>query len=357
MTESQAESFEPDTQKHSSDSKFEGGNLAALRLTLLGGLTLDNPAKKRSPSPSPSLRHAFSQSRAHSVVSAATSRSVASMHSARYSVKLNRRLSANSRRNSSESRSGIRDRRESGPAISFTKSIRAPPSAWKETKISMTDIEDGEYFRCPIIRCPEVFTSRLSLDTHEKLVHSQSYCTFCSQPFRDKELWQAHEERHIMHEIGAPLNNDHILWKCGICGTFGLSEVRRHLHLVNHWQDGYTMKDWEGKPMIISLDSVDTCRLTGLSKNALQVVARHMLLRRSENVLQSSTTSMEDFLNIQHPPEEGEAPLNTTTKEQKNYPSDWRPQAVPEPARSVVHGLFASIRNKLLRSKKKFPSL
>lgn len=320
-----ADSFEPDIHNHPSNSKFEESNLTAIRLTLLGGFHLSNPAEERSPNPS--LRHALSQSGAHSVASAATSRSKTSMHSARYSVKLNRRRSANSRRNSSDSRAGSRDRQ---------------------------DLFGGDqHLLCPNFQCLKVFSSRLSLDTHRKLSHTQNYCTFCRRSFRNNELWESHEERHIIDEVGVCIKPTFILWKCGICGTFGLSPGKRHWHITNHWQEGHTMEDWDGIPVIIALDSVEKTRgLMGLSQDVFQSTAEGMLHRPTGNVLHSNITS--DFPIVQHPPTKGNSPLNTTAKEQKNFPSS-RPQAVPEPARSVVHGLFASIRSKLLRSKKKPP--
>jgi hypothetical protein len=169
-------------------------------------------------------------------------------------------------------------------------------------------------------------------------------------------LWQGHEENHIhiMDDVGWGFDFDHILWKCGICGKFGLSVRRRHVHIINHWQEGYTMQNWKDIPAVMPLSSLETSWLVDLSQDAFQSTAEAMLRGRPRKVLHSDTTSRKDLLIIQHPPKEGKSPLDTTAKEHKNFHSG-RLQAAPEPARSGVRGLFASIRNKFLRSKKKAP--
>jgi hypothetical protein len=210
-------------------------------------------------------------------------------------------------------------------------------------------------FHCPIIPCSEVFNSVVARDFHKTFAHSQNYCTFCSQSFRFYGQWRAHEAKHIMLEVGSQYDPHHILWKCGICGIFGVSEYRRNTHIINHWQEGCTMEDWEGAPVIKLLGFAETCDLMFVSQNELQVAAAEaMRPGYSGRPLRFSTTPMKDSHMVQPPPKEVEQPVDTMTKEHKSSPLV-RPRAVPEPARSTVHGLFSSIRNKFRRPKKKTP--
>jgi hypothetical protein len=295
-------------------------------------------------------------SRAQSVVSAGTSYSAASTHSARYSVKYNRRLSAHQRRHSADSRVDTSSRhrrapvpRPARPRKRRTASPRDDLSPSRKVAVNGR----ADYFCCPFLDCPEVFSSRSVLKDHEKSSHLQSYCTFCKKSFSNPRYWRVHEQKHLINIEGL-YHLNHMLWYCGVCSIRGLSEPRRYIHIRHHWQEGHTLASWQGEPKAIPLTSSETERLLDLSVFYFLAAAK-FLLSSPTSRWRSSTAGLKSFLlNGRHTTKTEDLPPKTSAEKSTDI-SSIQPEQAKEAARPMVHGLFASIRKTFLRIHTKPP--
>jgi hypothetical protein len=198
--------------------------------------------------------------RASSVVasvaeSARSSHSGRSSLSVRYQAKLQRRHSANNRRLSavelqiSSKGADPPSQQASRRSLPTIGSILQKKTA-RSRSTPPADNSRTEYFRCPTVTCSEIFRNRKDLQKHEAASHLDCFCTFCKAKFRDQALWRNHEKIHIQNDE----HRDSLLWRCGICDSFGLSEPRRFLHIRKHWQEGYDIRAWVGDPIVVLLN-------------------------------------------------------------------------------------------------------
>ena len=284
-----------------------------------------------------------STSRAPSIASSGTSYSAMSTRSARYSVKLGRRISANSRRHSGPE----------APTISKSARPQRPslPPLHPVRRQEPLHSSDGraEYFRCPIVDCKEVFHSREDLESHEISLHFQNYCTFCNRSCRISQVWREHEQRHICEKIKSSKIGD-ILWSCGICPTFGLSETRRYLHIRQHWNDSLSMYDWTGAPRLRLLSPKEITILQNMPDDEFRNTAA-ALLCSSGSRFRSATDIISRALRIDRLPAKTTADTALRTddglEEGATSPNPMLTSlGTPQP---IVHGLFASLRRRLPR--------
>lgn len=85
-------------------------------------------------------------------------------------------------------------------------------------------------------------------------------------------LWRSHEKIHIQ-------NNKHLelLWCCGICEDYGLSEPRRYLHIRKHWQEGYDIRAWANDPIVMLLNKEQLDSLDGLTDEQFVAKAERLV--------------------------------------------------------------------------------
>lgn len=279
-------------------------------------------------------------SRAQSVASTKTSHSAKSTHSARYSVKLRRRISANSRRHSIESKAS-KTRMSSRRSISSKIDGRA------------------EYFRCPIADCPEIFVSMPAVRAHERSLHYPTHCTFCDRSFNCLHLWRLHEQVHLDEHVLVSLSD--MLWRCGICDTYGLGESRRYLHIRRHWEDGLPKEAWKysyRSALVMPLTARDTEIMLNMPEEEFILISTYMVGPTS---FKSPTTSraVRNFLNESVKRRQRQKPAYPQQETEFNKTEDDEsPDQVTmavESSQSMIHGLFAFIRKSVPRLKLKPP--
>ena len=208
--------------------------------------------------------------------SARSSYSGRSSLSVRYQTKFQRRHSANCRRLSA-TESQIPSKGADPPSRQASRrSLPTIGSIFQKTSRSRrmppADNSRTEYFRCPTITCTEIFWNRKDLQKHEASNHFDCFCTFCKVAFRDQMLWRSHEKIHIQ-------NNKHLelLWCCGICEDYGLSEPRRYLHIRKHWQEGYDIRAWANDPIVMLLNKEQLDSLDGLTDEQFVAKAERLV--------------------------------------------------------------------------------
>jgi hypothetical protein len=143
---------------------------------------------------------------------------------------------------------------------------------------------------------------------------------------------------------------------------YGLSESRRYLHIRHHWQEGYTMDDWEDwedwegwksgedRYDVMPLTSEEADTLLGMSLDDFRIAAKD-LLKTSAGQARSNTAAIKGgFAARRHRAGAGDlaVPSDNIVEGQKGL-SSAQPQVTPEVVRPMVHGLFASIRETFLR--------
>lgn len=307
-----------------------------------------------------------STSRAQSVTSAKTSHSGRSTQSARYSIKLNRRISANNRRFSASvipptsskaietfstnhtrtaslqdapdgyksqasPRKSILDilssRTEDRSQLSTSMNVAGNRAGSSRKSVSSVRVKNGrdDYFNCP--NCTEIFQSEFEKHLHERASHSVYYCTFCNLSFRDRTTWHGHERSH-MRIIYKECDN--CLWRCGICSTYGLGDSRRYMHIRGHWEDKCTPDDWKGGPQMMPLAPGIVEALETMSDELFEINAEKFL----------SVFLKESF--------ESAAELPTAENKQRNTDTagNLADRAV-DTSQQMTHGLFASLRRKI----------
>lgn len=357
-------------------NRFQGGFFSSSKSTPKTSQPVPSPKKDTGPF---SFR-VNTASRAHSVVSARTShsgRSAASSQSARYSIKLNRRASANNRRHSAVdvrtapkvvhsdppvlfSRPNPNEARSSSQSSrsfkvvneNFSPSIKTNHERKTSSQKSISSrIDDGrgEYFRCSIAGCTEIFDLELDLRVHKETFHFECHCTFCDESFQDQRFWHFHEAKHIV-ETAKKVSRvcDDILWRCGVCSTYGLCDGRRYMHVRRHWKEGLTKENWKGGPQILPLSSKDIGALESMSSEVFQITAEHLLsalARRSG----SFAPVIDDKFGINSGGTELNNPHLETGHDRARTPA---PTISPvdtavDAVRPMVHGMFASLRRKL----------
>jgi len=261
--------------------------------------------------------------KAQSVVSAhSSSHSVGSTHSARYSVKLQRRMSAN-------------NRRHSAAEVRIDAKIARPASVTSIKRNSAGTRNDGraEYYPCLVSQCSEILASLDELVAHRESFHFLNHCTFCYKSFRDWNRWHSHERAHIMEKLDKECDN--ILWSCGICGTFGLRKSRRYMHIRHHWEARVAKDDWKGCPQLMPLKGVDAQALESMSFEVFQITAEHLLSAYA----QKSEANRSESKNPQT--------HSAVSPSKSKIPTVGSGEIAAETSRPMVHGMFASLRRRL----------
>lgn len=308
-----------------------------------------------------------STSRAQSVTSARTSNSGGSTQSARYSIKLNRRISANNRpfsaieiatpsnatdtlpRNHTRSislhdaldkrkpqqskRNSVRElpsSKTAGMQYSPT-SMTAPKRASSSQKAVSARKNDGrdDYFYCLI--CGEIFESMLDVHVHERAFHSEKFCTFCGLAFGDRTNWHDHERNHMR---AVYKECDNILWRCGVCSVYGVREPRRYMHIRGHWEDGNTVRDWKGGPQIMPLDPSVIEALESMTDDRFNLNAESFLttfLRRSS----VSIATAQNWVELNQISTEPKSSIQKMTKSSPKTTGHLEARAV-DPAQQLV---------------------
>jgi hypothetical protein len=128
---------------------------------------------------------------------------------------------------------------------------------------------------CPDRNCWEIFDNLEEVKIHVKNDHFRSYCTFCRQAFANINDWRSHEKQHTVEKFGK--GHGGLLWLCGICSIFGLSQHRRYKHIQQHWKDGQTMDAWAGDPKMVPLSKGNFKALEKMEGDLFELNAEYLL--------------------------------------------------------------------------------
>lgn len=228
--------------------------------------------------------------------SAKSSQSGRSSVSARYQQKLQRRNSANNRQFSAAELHTPANPANAPPHNTPRRSLPTmgaksqKPS--RQSKALQVDNGRSEYFRCPTMTCTEIFRSRKELEKHERTSHFECYCTFCKATFTDHKIWRNHENTHFQKDKPGEL-----LWHCGICDSFGLSEPRRYLHVRNHWKERCDIRAWASEPVVVTLTPEELHSLDWMTNRQFNIAAERLI----KKIWRASSSFLDNEMNMDEP--------------------------------------------------------